>query len=228
MLAVDQKTSKLNDMKDPRLGRLVEFDKRSRGFAAVDRGGFPMGSRHWECDWILDQGREGACVGFSLVHHLRATPIVWDRRTGIPAATHAARRLYQNAKKVDKWPGENYSGTSILAGCRTLKRGGHISGYRWCFGYKDVLVAVAEQGPVVLGINWYESMYEPDRGRIEVAGEVAGGHAILCNGVDHLNRTVTLHNSWGPDWGDNGEAALSWDDLDLLLSQSGEAVSLVD
>jgi hypothetical protein len=208
----------------PGLGRLPEFDDRSRAFAAPPAGPIrALQSAYWPCPEVLDQGTEGACVGYSLTHHLLADPIDLPMKY----EQRMARRIYRRAKRVDQWPGEDYAGTSILAGCKILKRHGVVAGYRWAFGLADVVQVVAYDGPVVLGINWYESMYEPTGGRVEPEGRVAGGHAILCNGVDVDRETVTLHNSWGSGWGDRGEANLSWVHLDRLLREQGEAVRLV-
>lgn len=62
-----------------------------------------------------------------------------------------------------------------------------------------------------------------DDGKVRVGGYLLGGHAIVAHGVSVTRRTVRLHNSWGPYWGINGEADISWDDLDRLLHEQGEA-----
>jgi hypothetical protein len=41
--------------------------------------------------------------------------------------------------------------------------------------------------------------------------------------VDLQKSYVTLHNSWGPNWGINGRAKLSLYDLEILLNQQGDA-----
>ncbi len=85
------------------------------------------------------------------------------------------------------------------------------------------LASISRLGPCVLGVNWYEGMYSPDRdGFLHPTGAKVGGHAILATGVNVANRTVTLHNSWGKDWGTNGKAKLTWRDLGALLDQAGE------
>lgn len=77
---------------------------------------------------------------------------------------------------------------------------------------------------MVLGIDWYNDMFDPDAdGLLHVTGGVAGGHAILANGVSLKRRQVRLENSWGVNWGVDGHAYLGFDDLGTLLAGDGEA-----
>jgi hypothetical protein len=70
----------MEDFRDRTLDRLVEFDERSRNFsAAVGLETYPFRSYTWACDPVLDQGREGACVGFAWAHELSARPKVIER-----------------------------------------------------------------------------------------------------------------------------------------------------
>lgn len=203
------------------LDRHPLFDPKSRDHRAIDETG-PLRSHHWMLTQVLNQGSDGACVGFSLTHNLLA----YQYPLGVPPK-RMALRIYRLAKKIDEWPGEKYSGTSVLAGCKVLRRKGAITSYKWAFGLDDVLQVLAHHGPLVLGINWHESMYEAPDGVLTVDGAVAGGHAILANGINVEEETVTLHNSWGDAWGNGGEADISWLDLDRLLSDDGEAVRLI-
>jgi hypothetical protein len=77
---------------------------------------------------------------------------------------------------------------------------------------------------VILGVDWFNNMVDPDEnGIIRASGYVLGGHAILANGVNVKKKLVRLHNSWGPDWGLNGDCFISFDDLAKLLRRNGEA-----
>ena len=77
----------------------------------------------------------------------------------------------------------------------------------------------------MLGIDWYEGMYEPDAfGFIDNTGDVLGGHAILCYGVSYKYRYFRLWNSWGNDWGVGGSCKVSFDTMERLLYAQGEAV----
>lgn len=158
------------------------------------------------------------CVGFSMAHEIAARP------KELPADYNLAMNIYREAQKIDEWPGENYEGTSVLAGVKMLHRFGYVEQYRWAFGLDDLVLAVGYQGPAVVGSWWYEEMFDPrDCGRIHVGGNQAGGHAYLINGVSVADRTFTIHNSWGAGWGVNGESKISWDDMDMLLEEDGEA-----
>lgn len=203
----------------PRLDRLVEFDNRSRDYpiARLLTSDTPR-SYTWRCDTWLDQGREGACVGFAWAHEAAAVPVKH------PVLTQTAQAIYYEARRLDQWPGENYDGTSVIAGAKATQARGYLKEYRWAFGLNELLVAVSRHGPAVLGVNWYDDMWDTDTaGFLHVGGRIAGGHAILMTGVNVRLRTVTLHNSWGRDWGVNGKAMLSWDDLARLLAEDGEA-----
>ena len=173
----------------------------------------------WDNTVYLDQGTEGACVGFAWAHDLAGQPRAMEGITYRHALV-----IYNEAKKIDEWAGEEYEGTSVLAGAKVCRFNGWIQEYRWAFEFADVLKTLSYYGPIVLGIPWYEGMMYPDKdGNIKVSGSIVGGHAILATGIDVANRKVRLHNSWGPTWGDNGNAYISWDDLGTLLKQEGEA-----
>ena len=211
----------------PSLGRLPQFDARSRAFPIRSLvAAKPPRSYTWSCGVTIDQGMEGSCVGHAWAHELAARPRV------IPGVGHDfARRVYFDAQRIDEWDGGAYpgaapfyEGTSVLAGAKVVKALGAMDEYRWAFGLSDLILAVGYAGPAVLGINWYEGMFDPDpSGLVRVSGDVAGGHAIVANGVSVKRRLVRLHNSWGPGWGVGGHAFIGWDDLERLLHEQGEA-----
>ena len=214
---------------DRRFDRIVQFDKRSRNYPvmATISGTLKPRSYTWRCDTHLDQGPDGACVGFSLAHELAARPVCVE---GMDAA-FAKEKVYWEAQKIDPWDGGSYpgasptyEGTSVLAGVQTLRKLGYIKEYRWAFGLDDLIMAVGYKGPAVLGLPWYDGMFKVHPcGMIHVTGKQVGGHAILCKGVSITKRTFTLHNSWGPGWGNGGDAFISWDEMDRLLHEQGEA-----
>lgn len=212
-----------HDTEDRRLDRLPQFDKRSRAFPIRELlTPKPLVTKTWRCWTWLDQGREGACVGFSWSHELAAEPMTIPLRTN-----DSAREIYNDAKKIDEWAGEDYSGTSVLAGAKVVQSRGYMPEYRWCFGIDDLVNTLSHHGPVVLGIPWLRSMFNPDaKGVLKVEGEVAGGHAILARGVllKKFGRPVVrLRNSWGRDWGYDGDCFVYFEDMERLLKMDGDA-----
>lgn len=211
--------------KDPRLDRLQFFDERSKNFpirTLVPQETVKPRTYSWRVNAKLDQRKEGACVGFSWAHEMAARP--GEQRWVVPAH---ARFIYHEAQKNDAWPGGEYegasprgSGTSVLAGATVLRELGVFQEYRWAFGLNDLILGVGYKGPAVLGINWYDSMYDPDgSGFISPkGGSWVGGHAILCYGVDLRLDALRLWNSW--DWND---CYLSFTDAERLLKEDGEA-----
>jgi hypothetical protein len=224
--------------------RVPQFDDRSRNFSAVEGiTDSPFRSYTWSCDVYNDQGSEGACVGFAWSHELSARPKVIRRDASFALA------VYNRAKQIDPWEGEDYSGTSVLAGIKAVQEYKNSRGkslieeYRWAFGIEDVLRVLGYKGPVVLGINWHYDMYFPnEKGFIFHTGEMVGGHAIMANGVkivakqpdevygvaswdnvDQDKSYVRLHNSWGTGYGKGGDAFMTVRDLGALLRNNGEA-----
>lgn len=179
----------------------------------------------------LDQGREGACVGFAWTNKLLAKPST----VVLPSEPHAfALNLYRSAQKIDEWEGEAYEGTSVLAGAKVAKLGGFIEGYRWAFSVDEVLDALAFVGPVVLGVPWFEGMYSTGSGGlVSVSGAQVGGHALLATGFGvrsfggrfrgRRELVVRWRNSWGSAYGVGGDGFVRVDDLGGLLRGVGEA-----
>ena len=200
--------------------RVVRFDERSRNYpiTAIIKEAVPR-SYTWRCRYWLDQGSEGACTGFAVTHEAGGRPVE------VPDLTEDdARQVYHRAQQLDEWPGENYEGSSVLGAIKAGTERGWYKEYRWAFGVADLALAVSRHGPAVLGINWYEGMFDPGPdGFIKVSGEIAGGHAILCHGYNVKGDYFKLHNSWGKGWGQNGECKISYYDMRRLLTEQGEA-----
>lgn len=227
---------------DRRLDRLVYFDKRSRKFPIrAITGTRPLRSYTWSCGAVLDQGRDGACVGFGCTHELIARPaaavggVDEEGRPYRLDATFAKERVYWPAQRRDPWPGGSYpgarpkyEGTSVLAGVQVLHDLGWFDSYRWAFSLNDVLLGIGYHGPCVFGLAWYEGMFTPDaEGYIHPTGELAGGHCVIGNVVQVRQKRIRIHNSWGPGWGNGGGAWISFEDLRTLMGLDGEACFFV-
>lgn len=180
----------------------------------------PLRSYTWGVPVRLDQGNEGACVGFAWTHELAARP-----KTHGLVTNDLARSVYHEAQLLDEWADTPpQEGTSVLAGAKRMMQRKYLGEYRWCFSLKDLQLTVGYLGPVVLGIWWWEGMMEPDAvGGVHRAGAKVGGHAILCNGYSLTKKRFKLTNSWGAGWGIGGECYVNEEDMALLLSDEGEA-----
>lgn len=203
------------------LGRLAAKDARDAGYPMRAALSVPTGRlyRYWnDTAWFGDQGATPACVGFAWAHWLTDGPVT---HKGTPDPLF----IYQAAQKRDEWPGEDYAGTSVRAGAKVLKEAGSLKEYRWAANIEDVVQAVLELGPVVVGTNWYSAMFTPVYGdRIAPTGSVAGGHAYLLNGINLKRGLFRLKNSWGRDWAGDGRAMISVEDMErLLFLEDGEA-----
>lgn len=215
----------------------ARFDNRSKKYPI--RGMLWANPRRvdkvWEIGPILDQGREGACVGFGWTAQTLAEPFSTPPEKLNPRDPEKfALHVYRWAQKIDEWPGENYEGTSVLAGARVLHKLKFISSYSWAFSVDEVIDGILTKGPVVLGIPWYDGMYSAPGGVVTVKGPKVGGHCILAIGYKvssplfNGRPSVVLQNSWGPAWGINGVAEIDVEQLRSLLSQSGEACLPLD
>ena len=185
----------------------------------------------WEEGIVLDQGSEGACVGFGWMGNILSNPNAPLPQPQVAQANSIARGYYQRAKKIDQWPGEDYEGTSVLAGAKIILEEGLIDSYRWCFGIDDVRTSIITTGPVVIGVPWRSGMYSTNNaGIVSVSGNLVGGHCLVITGYDPAmkigSETVEVfrwRNSWGNDYGINGSAYIRATDLSKLLSVDGEA-----
>lgn len=237
-------------VEDPRLDRIVHFDSRSREFkirTLLDEKATLLGyrlHRRTKPAPTLDQGAEGACVGFSCSHAVGGKPFakavdnLW------------ARTLYFEAQQRDYWEGGEYpgaspvySGSSVLGGMKALHDRGLIDGYRWVGAgsqtpVDDSIDALRYVGQVVFGTYWYPSMFDtrPD-GILEVdtTMQPSGGHAwcavdalnLRLPGTDRRKMYVVIQNSWGEGWGvqrkgQGGFAYMLPEDLEKLLANDGE------
>lgn len=240
---------------DARLDRLIQFDKKSKNFpvaATIDERKLRSNTWRIVSDYIIDQGAEGACVGFSITNELMARPAEVKFPDLSTANEFARSNIYHEAQRRDPWEGgaypgasPHYEGTSVLAGMQAAHALGYFKEYLWAFGLKDLVFGLAYKGPAVLGLWWFDTNYTPDAdGYIRPLGNKVGGHAILARAVKlvklneglaltwdnvDLDRSyIILRNSWGV-WGYNGsgDCFVSLRDMGNWLNDQGEAVFAV-
>lgn len=222
---------------DPKLDRIPSADIRRFNYLLDEPvDAFPLVARNWAHPNIwLNQGQEGACVGFSAGNELNTKPS--EHHIDSPYA----REIYHWCQRHDEWPGENYSGTSVNAGGSFLKSHGFIDEFRWVFTPEEAAAVIVQKGPVIAGMNWLTGMDGPsasNKYECVAQGSVRGGHAFQLRGFFPANLDIVLPNfkgtirftypvfricnSWGQAWGINGDAFISAESLRTLFAQNGE------
>lgn len=205
-------------------------DDRDKAFPLSRLMGAPVEhviSKVWKPARVTNQGDESSCVGHACWKLLESEPFVSPHSHLITPSY-----IYVEAKKVDEWQGVDYDGTSIRAGLSVLKREGLIQAYYHAEGFDDALEYLLKRGevggPLVLGLRWTDSMFYPDtKGVIRPEGSGGGGHAVLAYAANWDARMVTIRNSWGESWSVGGDCLISFDDLEMLLSEDGSACAAV-
>jgi hypothetical protein len=209
-----------------RLGRHVEHDIRSLAYAIEPWSEKRLQSALWRRrSPILDQAQTGSCTGNALAGALGTDSA---RTRGFDNVDEQlALQLYERATQLDRIPGEyppDDTGSTGLAVCKAGKQLDYLSGYHHALSLHAALTAL-QHGPVITGVNWYDSFDEPDsQGRIEITpgAQVRGAHEFLVRGVEVSRKEVYCDNSWGDIWGLQGRFVMTWSTWDRLLSEHGD------
>lgn len=211
------------------LGRLVSHDPRDSNYrlrSIMPQEPVLPAHRHYQVHprAPLDQGATSSCVGHACHGFLMAAPLVTGNG---PDPLY----IYRQAQKIDEWAGEepSYYGTTVRAGLKVMQDMQYISEYRWTWTADEVMRwMLAGHGTVILGTNWYSGMMVTDKhGYIAPTGRVSGGHAYLAIGASQ-KRGIRILNSWGRKWGDQGRAWMTWEHLERLLGEAGEAAAPIE
>lgn len=178
-------------------------------------------TKMWHSDRVLNQGQTPHCVGFAFAAWGIATPVEdsWDDRMG--------HYIYKYCKIIDGEPGAE-NGSTVRSGAKVLQRMGRINTYFFADSCDEALDFVARFGPVVFGTGWTDSMCKPSivRNIIVPRGKFTNGHAYLVIGVE--KNYGIIRNSWGPPWGDGGNARISIPNLRSLFNNGGEACAATE
>lgn len=228
-------------------GRHVEHDPRSLEYAHGVLPETAIRSVSWTRRIpVLDQGQLGACTGNAGTGLIGTDSAGRTGLTSMEISVGAARasrgifapglyvpdedfavRLYSLATLLDSIPGHyppTDTGSSGLGVAKALRALGLAHSYSHAFSL-PALTSALQSGPVMIGIPWLNSMFEPDGdGHIPVdhASGIAGGHEIELNQYDAATGDYWITNSWGTGWGVDGRAYLTTPDLRWLLSQQGD------
>ena len=182
----------------------------------------------------LDQGNTNHCVGNGCAQWGNTEPI--DDKY----IEDDAKKIYYAAKVIDGQPNQE-NGTYVRSGMKVLQNMKRLAAYARPATSDELVSWILSTGSVVLGTNWYESMFTltaDDRAAIDdsvicpqTGTAVAGGHCYLVLGYDpsRKDREFECLNSWGTTWGANGHFFLAKADLQrLVFSESGEAWCAVE
>ena len=180
----------------------------------------------------LNQGYTGTCVGHGWRHRLVSSPVM------VRSLQPSAFDIYDAATKIDEWSDNDNDtarefGTSVRAGAKVLKALGMLSEYRWTTDADDAADWIGGVdssgrfigGPVVIGVNFYDSMFDLSRDsymEISPTAKLAGGHCMLLIGWDQAHDRFRGINSWGASWGDRGRFWLDAETAQRLFNEDGE------
>lgn len=208
---------------------------------------------------ILDQGTEGACTGFGLA--TVTNYLLRKRKEVKGGDSVSPRMMYEMAKRYDEWPGEKYDGSSARGAMKGWHKHGVCSESLWIYdskkpdarlteariadaanrplgayfrvNHKDLVAmhaALAEVGilyaTATVHAGWEAVSAD---GVIPLRDEILGGHAFAIVAFDE--RGFWIQNSWGPDWGHQGFALVSYQDwlgngTDIWVARLGAPVML--
>jgi hypothetical protein len=219
-------------------GRRFSPDARDHAFLMsrrLEAPGTPLPTKKtWSiASKNLDQGQTGTCVGHAWKNFLRCAPLQ-------TSAGPTPFDIYRRAILLDEFPDNDreielpedqlQAGTSVRAGAQAVTNLGRLKSYLWAFSLQPALEFVLTQGPVVLGINWYDSFNPDSEGIIKITprARIAGGHAILWRGADTKRGLAQLSNSWSDSWSKGGDCFIGFKDLERLIHEDGEAATAVE
>ena len=209
---------------DPRLGRHVRHDPRSRGFArptAVDKSTWRNHSiRVYDPSPNPDQPN-GCCTAVAKAVQLNAAG---NRKRGVVFDMAWVQDTYAWETQNDPFPGQmptDDTGSDGLTSCKAAQHKQVGGTYTWLFGGADEVVQAIIDGDVVsIGARWDNDMFiQDDQGRVHLGGGVAGGHQWSARGY-WKTRDWVLGRCW---WGDFRDFWIARSDLDALLHDDGDA-----
>jgi hypothetical protein len=171
----------------------------------------------------LDQGDTGHCVGFGWAQWGNTDPIN-DNFTNADGDA-----IYYECKVIDGEPKQE-NGSQVRSGAKAMQDRKRDSAYAFASSLDEIKAWVQSgKGPVVIGSDWYNDMFDPDsKGFVKPTGGVAGGHCFLLVGDLESEGAFLFQNSWGKSWGLNGYFKMKYADFNKLLQAQGDACVCVE
>lgn len=185
---------------------------------------------------VMDQKKEGACTGFGMAAAIN----LLNSRRGSDTRV-SARMLYNIAQKFDRWPGEDYSGSSCRGAIRGWKSMGVCSDKLWPYRDGDTSSLTLERakdarkntigayyrlkGDIVdfhaalneVGVIYVSADVHPGWWSENMRKGVIQPSPDTTGGhafavVGYNDKGFWVQNSWGSDWGKKGFALWLYED----------------
>jgi Papain family cysteine protease len=219
------------------LGRLHARDERDQLFRLATS--VPLVVKRTNHLWPyfdkpMDQGQTGTCVGHGWKAWMATAPLI-QSDIGEPPSPFD---VYDQAILEDEWADNDHDterqfGTSVRAGAKVLQGLGYLASYQWAWDLNTAAnwlsgIDMAGRyvgGPVVIGVNWYDSMFvTDDEGFLHISdgSGVAGGHCVCLTGWNESRGFAYGLNSWGSGWGRKGRFYMPGEVLNRLIHEDGE------
>jgi hypothetical protein len=213
-----------------RLGRHLNQDPRNANYPFVRRVTGPTKSQLFVVvAGSLNQKRLGSCTGNAITHCCNCNPL--HRHETKLFREVDAKKVYSRATQLDPFDGEyppDDTGSDGTSACNAALEFGMITRFEHPEASVDGMIEALQDGPIAIGINWYNGMFHPDSNgfvNISPSDYVAGGHAICVRGVDLASQFFTFQQSWGKTWGLKGSGRIPFPTANRLMKEDGEVVA---
>src|SRR5882757_2764894 len=178
-----------------KLGRHVRHDTRSLRYLVPETTAVFTPVKWANPGRVLDQGDLGACTGFATATCLNHSPYVANK------TDDAAIAIYSLATTLDSYAGSyppTDTGSDGLSAAKASVKLGLISGYLHITTPAQLASALV-LGPVIVGTDWYNSMFTADADAVVSVAKssgLAGGHEYTLDEVTS-DGYFGFTNSWG-------------------------------
>lgn len=209
---------------DPRLGRHVVHDERSRGFALAAT----VDTSKWVTKLIRvydpvpnPNQTIGDCTGCAKAMQMNAAG---NRKKGVVLGLATADKVYSLATTLDPFDGSyppDDTGSNGLSAAKAAQKLGLGGTYRWIFNGADGVVQAVMDGHVVnVGTRWDNNMFNQDAKHfVHPGGGIAGGHEWTVRGYS-VEMDALRGRCW---WGTFRDFWIKRTDLAELLADQGDA-----